>query len=110
MAKIFQDLSYKVCSTISPNFLAFGRIIIVLGISARHYTSTTCYSAMRTAEILSAAPDLNPQYSMDELTLNTVLNYCLIFGRKINLTSRVLSTGGGGGGGAGRKLPPQKFY
>ena len=34
MAQILQDLSYKVCSTMLPNFTSFGLFILVFGISA----------------------------------------------------------------------------
>ena len=43
VAQILQGLSYKVCSTMSPNFIAFGLFILVIEISSR---LLLCYDVM----------------------------------------------------------------
>ena len=48
VAEILQGLGYMVCSTMSPNFFAFGLSILVFEISAQHYTTAACYYGTKT--------------------------------------------------------------
>ena len=72
VGQILQDFSYNVCSTMSPNFTAFGLFILVFG-KPPLYTSSLllCYEDIRDSSVEKNTTDI--------LRLKAMLNFAFIY-------------------------------